>query len=66
MNNCYFCKKNISKVDFKNTEALSKYMSRANKIKGRKKTGLCAKHQRQIATAIKRARFMGLLSYIPD
>jgi len=66
MNNCYFCKKNIREVDFKNTEIISKYTSRANKIKERKKTGLCAKHQKQIATAIKRARFMGLLSYVPE
>ena len=53
-------------IDFKNTDALSRYTSRANKIKGRKKTGLCANHQRQVTQAIKRARFMGLMAYIPD
>lgn len=66
MNNCYFCKKNIKEVDFKDINTLQNYTSRANKIKGVKKTKLCSKHQRMIALAIKRARFMALMPYIPE
>lgn len=66
MNNCYFCKKNIKDIEFKDTSTLQRYVSMANKIKGKKKSGLCAKHQRQVALAIKRARFLGLMGYIPE
>lgn len=66
MNNCYFCKKNIEEIDFKDTDTLKNYISRSSKIKAQKKTNLCAKHQRRIALAIKRARFLGLLPYIPE
>jgi small subunit ribosomal protein S18 len=66
MNNCYFCKKNIKEVDFKDTNTLQNYISRASKVKGKKKTGLCSKHQRKITLAIKRARFLALMPYIPE
>ena len=59
---CFFCKKNIREIDFKNTALLKRYISALGKIRPRKKTGLCAKHQRQLAKAIKRARHLGLLS----
>jgi small subunit ribosomal protein S18 len=61
---CYFCKKNIREVDFKNTEILSKYISKSGKIKAREKTGLCAGHQREVSNAIKRARIMALLPFV--
>lgn len=60
---CYFCKKGIKEIDFKNVELLKKFISSLGKIRPRKKTGLCAKHQRRLAKAIKRARSLGLLSY---
>ena len=60
---CYFCQKNVDTVDFKDTETLRTYVSGFYKIKPRKKTNLCAGHQKKIATAIKRARQMGLLPY---
>lgn len=60
---CYFCQKNVDDVDFKNVELLSKFVSGFYKIKPRKKTNLCSYHQKKIATAIKRARQMGLLPY---
>ncbi|MCD6528422.1 30S ribosomal protein S18 [bacterium] len=60
---CYFCKQNIKEIDYKNITLLSRFISSLGKIKSRKKTGLCAKHQRQISKAIKRARHLGLLSY---
>jgi len=59
---CYFCFKNINEADHKNTELLKRFISGLGKIKARTKTGLCAKHQRQLAKAIKRARHFGLLS----
>jgi len=64
MIDCYFCKRGIKEIDFKNTELLKKFISSLGKIRPRKKTGLCAQHQRKLAKAIKRARFLGLLSYI--
>ncbi|MEK7124087.1 MAG: 30S ribosomal protein S18 [Patescibacteria group bacterium] len=62
---CYFCQKNINDVDYKNTELLSRFVSGFFKIKSSKKTGLCSHHQRKIATAIKRARQMGMMPYAP-
>ncbi len=61
---CYFCQRNIKEIDFKETETLKKFISGLGKIRPRKKTGLCAKHQRQLAKAVKRARCLGLLSAI--
>jgi len=58
---CYFCKKNIQEIDFKNTEQLRQFLSGLGKIRPRKKTGVCAKHQRKLAKAVKRARHLGLL-----
>jgi len=59
---CYFCKKGIKEINFKNTELLRKFISSLGKIRARKRTGLCAKHQRKLAKTIKRARSLGLLS----
>ncbi|MBI2042211.1 MAG: 30S ribosomal protein S18 [Candidatus Nealsonbacteria bacterium] len=59
---CYFCKKNIQEVDFKETDLLNRFISSLGKIRPRKKTGLCAKHQRMMSGAVKRARHLGLLS----
>ncbi len=60
---CYFCKKGIKEIDFKDTELLRKFISGLGKIKAKKRTGICSKHQRKLARAIKRARSLGLLSY---
>jgi len=62
--NCYFCQRNIGEIDFKDRETLKKFISGLGKIKSRRKTNLCARHQRGLARAIKRARFLGLLSPI--
>jgi len=59
---CYFCQRNIKEVDFKNTGVIKNFISGLGKIRPRKKTNLCAKHQRQLSTAVKRARQLGLLS----
>jgi small subunit ribosomal protein S18 len=59
---CYFCIKNIQEIDYKDTDSLKRFISGLGKIRPRKKTRLCAKHQRQLARAVKRARQLGLLS----
>ncbi|MFH1643343.1 MAG: 30S ribosomal protein S18 [Patescibacteria group bacterium] len=59
---CYFCIKNINEIDYKNTQLLRKFISGLGKIRSRTQTGLCAKHQRNLAQNIKRARHLGLLS----
>jgi small subunit ribosomal protein S18 len=60
---CYFCQHNIKEIDFKETQLLWKFLSSLAKIKPRKKTGVCAGHQRKLAKAIKRARHLGLLCH---
>jgi len=59
---CYFCQRNTKEIDFKNTEVLKNFISGLGKIRPRRKTNLCAKHQRQMTKAVKRARHLGLLS----
>ena len=60
---CFFCKKNISEILDTDVTVLSKFISSWGKIKRRKETGLCAKHQRKLSKAIKRARIMALLPF---
>lgn len=62
---CYFCQRNIKEIDFKNRKLLERFISSSAKIKPKKRTGICSKHQKQLAQAIKRARFLGLLPYTP-
>ncbi len=54
----------IKYIDYKDVELLKKFLTPNARIMGRKRTGLSAKMQRQLARAIKRARYMGLLPYI--
>lgn len=63
---CYFCQKNIKEIDFRDTKVLEKFISAAGKIKSRKKTGNCSRHQKKITQAIKRARFLALMPYIKE
>ncbi len=63
---CYFCVDKIAHADYKDVERLRKYISERGKIIPRRVTGNCAKHQRQLTVAIKRARFMALLPYTAD
>ena len=60
---CYFCQRNIQEIDFKDTGILEKLTSGLRKIRPRKRTGVCSKHQRKLSKAIKRARFLGLLPF---
>ena len=60
---CYFCQRNIEEIDFKNVELFQKFISGLGKIRPKKRTGACSRHQRQLKKAIKRARHLGLLPY---
>jgi small subunit ribosomal protein S18 len=61
---CYFCKEKIDEIDYKNANQLRRYISEKGKIRNRRVTGACRRHQRQVAVAIKRAREMALLPYV--
>ena len=63
---CYYCVEKQEKVDYKDVEKLRKYISERGKIVPRRVTGNCAKHQRLLTEAIKRARYMALLPYSLD
>jgi len=58
---CAFCSKNMQVVDFRDVGLLRQYISSQGKIIDPRHTGVCAKHQRRLARAVKRARNMGLL-----
>ena len=60
---CYFCQRNIKEIDWKNEKMLFRYLSAAAKIKPKRKTHVCSKHQRLLKNAIKKAREMALLPY---
>ena len=64
MKKCYFTENNIKYIDYKDVDLLKKFLNPHARIISRKKTGVTAKHQRNLATAIKRARFMGLLPFV--
>jgi small subunit ribosomal protein S18 len=61
---CYFCKDKVDEVDYKNINQLRRYISEKGKIRSRRISGACRRHQRQVAVAVKRAREMALLPYV--
>ena len=61
---CVFCKENIEYVDYKDYNMLRRFTSDRGKIRARRVTALCPQHQREAATAVKRAREMALLPYV--
>ena len=61
---CLFCRDKIEDIDYKNPALLRPYISDRGKITPRRKSGACAKHQRRLAMAIKRARHLALLPYV--
>ena len=63
---CSFCVEKIDSVDYKDVGTLRQYISNRGKIKPRRKTGVCARHQRPLALAIKRARHIALLPYTAE
>lgn len=60
---CYFCRENISNIDYKNVSLLGKFISDKGKIRPKRSTGNCVQHQRKIAMGIKRARVIALIPY---
>ena len=60
---CYFCANHVDYIDYKDVELLKRYISEKGKILPRRVTGTCAKYQRLLTVAIKRARIMGLLPF---
>ncbi len=63
---CAFCVDKVTEIDYKDIGKLRKYISERAKILPRRVTGTCAKHQRQLTVAIKRARVVALLPYVSD
>jgi len=61
---CYFSQHNIKYIDYKDTEILRRFLNPHGRMISRKRSGITAKYQRQLSTAVKRARFMGLLPYV--
>lgn len=60
---CFFCANHIDQIDYKDIDLLKRFISEKGKILPRRVTGTCAKHQRTLTVAIKRARIMALLPF---
>ena len=60
---CYFCEAR-EPIDFKNAQLLRRFIGDSGRIETRRKTSTCARHQRELARAIKRARYLALLPYV--
>ena len=63
---CIFCADKVDFIDYKDSAKLRKFISERGKIRPRRISGTCAKHQRELNTAIKRARQAALLPYVTD
>ncbi|MEA5002470.1 MAG: 30S ribosomal protein S18 [Christensenella sp.] len=63
---CMFCADKVESIDYKDLVKLRKFITERGKIMPRRASGTCAKHQRELAIAIKRARIMALLPYVSD
>lgn len=64
MRQCFFCSQNVKEINYKNVEILKRFISSQAKIIDPRHTGVCAKHQRHLARAIKQARILGLLPFV--
>jgi len=63
-NTCPFCETRVRFVDYKDDRTLGRFITEQGKILPSRLSGVCARHQRQLATAVKRARFLALVPYI--
>ncbi|MFA5358690.1 MAG: 30S ribosomal protein S18 [Patescibacteria group bacterium] len=61
---CYYCSNNYEEIDYKDAQLIRRFTSSYGKIAPRRRSGVCAKHQRKLAMAIKRARVMSLLPFV--
>ncbi|PIZ00201.1 30S ribosomal protein S18 [bacterium (Candidatus Howlettbacteria) CG_4_10_14_0_8_um_filter_40_9] len=62
---CKFCEENIDYIDYKDVKSLQRFVSGYSKINSRKRNGNCMKHQRMVSRAVKRARILALISFVP-
>ncbi len=63
---CAFCVDGVKEIDYKNYEMLGRYVNEFGRIRPRRQTGTCAKHQRTLAVAVKRARHIALLPFVAE
>jgi small subunit ribosomal protein S18 len=63
---CPYCREKIDQVDYKDVSMLRRFVSERGKIRSRRITGACRRHQSQIARAVKRARELALLPYVAE
>lgn len=63
---CFLCRDKVEQIDYKNLPLLKRYVSERGKIRPRRVTGNCRRHQDQVAVAVRRAREMALLPYVAD
>lgn len=63
---CHFCAEKINSLDYKQVDLLKRYIKEDGRIRPRRETGACAKHQRMVAGAVKRARHMAILPFAAD
>ncbi|HEY42157.1 MAG TPA: 30S ribosomal protein S18 [Dehalococcoidia bacterium] len=61
---CFFCANKNETIDYKDADRLRSYVSDRGKIEPRRRTGICARHQRSLTVAIKRARHLAMLPYV--
>ncbi len=63
---CAFCVDGVHTIDYKQSDMLGRYVNEFGRIKPRRQTGTCAKHQRALAVAVKRARHIALLPFVAE
>ena len=63
---CAFCVDGVKEIDYKKHELLGRYVNEFGRIRPRRQTGTCAKHQRALAVAVKRARHIALLPFVSE
>lgn len=63
---CSFCVDKVDEIDYKDVDNLRRYVTEHGRIRPRRQTGTCARHQRSLATAIKRARHLALLPFVSE
>jgi small subunit ribosomal protein S18 len=63
---CQFCRDKIEEIDYKDFQSLRRFLSDRGKIRSRRITGACRRHQSQLANAVKRARELALLPYVSE
>lgn len=63
---CAFCVEKVDRIDYKQYEVLERYLTEHGRIRPRRQTGTCAKHQRRLAKAVKQARHLALLPFVVE